>query len=353
MVHLSDIQINRVEKSRLAEMDFHHIDFAKQYSDHMFIADYDGKEWKNLKIVPYQNISLSPANPAIHYGQSIFEGLKAYKNDNNEVLIFRPEMNFKRMNISAERLMMPEIPEELFMDGMRELINLDKGWVPDIEGTSLYVRPFMFATDEYIGIRTSDTYRFMIITCPVGAYYSKPVKVRVEEHYTRAVKGGTGFAKTAGNYAASLYPAALAQKDGYDQLIWTDGQTHKFIEESGTMNIMFVVNDTLITAPVGDTILNGITRDSVIELARDWGMKVEVRPFAVEELISAIEKGELQEAFGVGTAATIANIELIGHKGIDYKLDMGKVQFSAKVLEALNNIKTGKVEDKFNWNYRV
>jgi branched-chain amino acid aminotransferase len=211
----------------------------------------------------------------------------------------------------------------------------------------------MIATDEFIGIRSSDTYRFMIITCPVGAYYSKPVKVRIEEKYTRAVAGGTGFAKTAGNYAASLYPAYQAQKEGYDQLIWTDGQTHKFIEESGTMNIMFVVNDTLITAPVGDTILNGITRDSVLKLARDWGMKVEVRPFAVEELINAIEKKELQEAFGVGTAATIANIELIGHRGNDYNLDMDKAIFSSKLLKALNDIKTGKAEDKFNWNFKI
>ena len=262
-------------------------------------------------------------------------------------------MNFNRMNISAERLMMPQIPEEIFMDGMHQLLNLDRDWVPNIDGTSLYIRPFMFATDEYIGIRTSDTYRFMIITCPVGAYYSKPVKVRIEEHYTRAIKGGTGFAKTAGNYAASLYPAYLAQKEGYDQLIWTDGESHKFIEESGTMNIMFVINNTLVTAPVGVTILNGITRLSVIELAKDWGMNVEVRPLAVEELITAIKNDQVQEAFGVGTAATIANIELIAHRGQDYKLDLGKTQFSTKVLEALNGIKTGKLEDKFNWNYKV
>jgi len=211
----------------------------------------------------------------------------------------------------------------------------------------------MFATDEYIGIRTSDTYRFMIITCPVGAYYSKPVKVKIEEHYTRAIKGGTGYAKTAGNYAASLYPASLAQKEGYDQLIWTDGESHKFIEESGTMNIMFVINNTLVTAPVGDTILNGITRDSVLTLARDWGMKVEVRPLAVEELITAIKNNEVQEAFGVGTAATIANIDVIGFRGEDFKLDITKAEFSAKVLETLNAIKTGKVEDKFSWNYKV
>lgn len=353
MVQTLDIQVEKIANSRISEMDFHHIDFARQYSDHMFIADYDGKEWKNFKIVPYQNISLSPANPAIHYGQSIFEGLKAYKTAEKDVMVFRPEMNFNRMNISADRLMMPQIPEEIFMDGMHQLLALDSDWVPDIEGTSLYIRPFMFATDEYIGIRTSDTYRFMIITCPVGAYYSKPVKVRIEEHYTRAIKGGTGFAKTAGNYAASLYPAYLAQKDGYDQLIWTDGESHKFIEESGTMNIMFVINNTLVTAPVGDTILNGITRLSVLELAKDWGMNVEVRPLSVEELITAIKNDQVQEAFGVGTAATIANIELIAHRGQDYKLDLSKTQFSSKVLEALNGIKTGKLEDKFNWNYKV
>ncbi len=353
MVGTIDIKIEKVGESRLAEVDFNNIKFGRQYADHMFIADYDGKDWQNFKIVPYQNISLSPANPTIHYGQSVFEGLKAYKDENNEVLIFRPEMNFQRLNISAKRLMMPEIPEEIFMDGMHELVSLDKNWVPGIEGTSLYIRPFMFAMDEYIGIRKSDTYRFMIITCPVGAYYSKPVKVRIEENYTRAVKGGTGFAKTAGNYAASLYPAYLAQKDGYDQLLWTDGQSHKYIEESGTMNIMFVVNDTLITAPTGDTILNGITRDSVLALARDWGMNVEVRPISVVELVSAIESNELQEAFGVGTAATIANIELIGYRDNDYQLDMSKRDFSIKVLEALNNIKTGRTEDKFNWNYKL
>jgi branched-chain amino acid aminotransferase len=353
MVQALEIQVNKVANSRVSEMDFHNIDFARQYSDHMFVADYDGNEWKDIKIVPYQNISLSPANPAIHYGQSVFEGLKAYKNDNKDVLVFRPEMNFNRMNISAERLMMPQIPEEIFMDGMHQLLDLDRDWVPNIDGTSLYIRPFMFATDEYIGIRTSDTYRFMIITCPVGAYYSKPVKVRIEEHYTRAIKGGTGYAKTAGNYAASLYPAYQAQKEGYDQLIWTDGESHKFIEESGTMNIMFVINNTLVTAPVGDTILDGITRKSVIELAKDWGVNVEVRPLSVEELITAIKNDEVQEAFGVGTAATIANIELIGHRGEDYKLDLGKTQFSSRVLDALNDIKTGKIEDKFAWNYRI
>jgi branched-chain amino acid aminotransferase len=353
MVNTLDIQVEKVAHSRVGEMDFNNIEFAKQYSDHMFIADYYNGQWHDFKIVPYKNISLSPANPAIHYGQSIFEGLKAYKNAANEVLIFRPHENYKRMNISAKRMMMPELPEEIFIDGMRELIDMDRAWVPNIDGTALYVRPFMFATDEYIGVRPSQNFKFMIITCPVGAYYSRPVKVKIEEHYTRAAKGGTGFAKTAGNYAASLYPAYLAQQKGYDQLIWTDGQFHTHIEESGTMNIMFVVNDTLVTAPVGDTILNGITRDTVLKLAEEWGMKVEVRPFTVKELIESIENDSLQEAFGVGTAATITNIEVIGYRDKDYTLDMGKATFSKKTLSALNELRYGRSEDKFGWNFKV
>lgn len=353
MVQTLDIQVEKVTQSRVAEIDFHNIDFAKQYSDHMFIADYYDGQWQDFRIEPYSKIEISPANPAIHYGQSIFEGLKAYKNPAGEVLIFRPMMNYHRMNKSAVRMVMPTIDEEIYVEGMRELISLDSNWVPDIEGTSLYIRPFMFATDEYIGIRSSDTFRFMIITCPVGAYYSQPVKVKIEEHYTRAAKGGTGFAKTAGNYAAALYPSYEAMKDGYNQLIWTDGQTHQYIEESGTMNLAFVINDALVTAPVGDTILDGITRDSVIELAKDWGMQVEIRPIAVNEIIEGIESGAVQEAFGIGTAATIANIEMIGFRDKHYHLDLSKAEFSAKVLTALNEIRYGKVEDKFGWNFAI
>lgn len=347
------ISVNKVAKSRIQELDYHNIKFARQYSDHMFLADYKGGEWKNLRIEPYGNISLSPANPAIHYGQSIFEGLKAYKHDDGSVSVFRPEANFKRMNISAERMVMPTIPEEVFLEGMRQLLKLDSDWVPDIDGTALYIRPFMFATDEFIGVRPSDDFTFMIITSPVGAYYAKPVKVRVETHYTRAVKGGTGFAKTAGNYAASLYPALLAQKEGYDQLIWTDGQNHQYVEESGTMNIMFVIDDTLVTAPIGDTILNGITRDSVLAIARDWGMNVDVRPITVDELIDAAKTGRLKEAFGAGTAATIAHVDTIAHNGVDYKLDPSGWEISEKILKTLTDMRLGRIEDKFGWNYKI
>ena len=354
MVSTYDITTRQIPQSRISELDMNNIEFAKIYSDHMFLADYSGGDWNNLRIQPYDNISLSPANPAIHYGQSIFEGLKGYKDDNGDVLVFRPVDNFHRMNESAKRMVMPEIPEEVFMDGLIELMKLDRAWVPPHEGTSLYIRPFMFAVDEYIGVRPSDNFLFMIITSPVGAYYSHPVRVKIEKHYTRAVKGGTGFAKTAGNYAASLYPAKLAQQDGYDQLIWTDGQKHEYIEESGTMNIMFMIDDTLVTAPTGDTILRGITRDSVLTLAKDWGVPVEERPISVTELIDALEAGRVTEAFGVGTAATIAHIATIANDGVDYDLPSGENwKFSKKVLETLDGIKTGRLEDKFGWNLRI
>jgi branched-chain amino acid aminotransferase len=249
---------------------------------------------------------------------------------------------------------MPEISEEVFMGGLTELIKEDQQWIPDKDGTSLYIRPFMFATDEYVGIKPSQNYKFIIFTCPVGAYYSAPVKVKIETEYTRAVAGGTGFAKAAGNYGGSLYPTMLAVKEGYNQLIWTDGKEHRYIEEAGTMNLLFIIDNTLITGPTGDTILKGITRDSVMTLARDWGMKVDERRITVDEIINAIESGKLQEAFGAGTAATIAHISVIGHDGIDYELPpVESRQFSKKVLKAMNDIKTGRAEDKFDWIYKV
>jgi branched-chain amino acid aminotransferase len=347
------ISINKTANSRVENLDYNNIQFAREYSDHMLLADFKDGEWGNVRIEPYGNLSISPANPAIHYGQSIFEGLKAYKQADGRVSVFRPKANYDRMNISAKRMVMPHIPEEIFMDGLTELLKLDQKWVPDVDGTSLYIRPFLFAIDEFIGVRPSQDFTFMIITTPVGAYYTSPVKVKVETHYTRAVKGGTGFAKTAGNYAASLYPAKLAQEAGYDQLIWTDGQNHELIEESGTMNIMFIIDDALVTAPTGDTILDGITRNSVLTLAKDWGYKVEERPLSVTELVEALTNGKLREAFGVGTAATIAPIAVIANDGIDYRLDDSGREFSQKILKTLTDIRLGNVEDKFGWNYYI
>ena len=354
MIDTQTIRIQQTSQSRIDTLDESNIPFGQLYSDHMFVADYTNGELKDLRIAPYQNISISPANSALHYGITIFEGLKAYRNPQGEVMIFRPDANAKRLNISAERMCIPEVPESLFMEALTELVKLDNSWVPSSPNTALYIRPFVFGTDEYIGIRPSQNFRFMIITCPVGSYYSQPVNVKIETEYSRAVEGGTGFAKAGGNYAASLYPAKLAQEKGFHQLVWTDAKTHQFIEESGTMNIMFVVDGKLITAPTSGTILKGITRDSVLTIARDWGMEVEERPIAVKEIVSAAKEGRIQEAFGVGTAATIAPIAKIGFEEDTYELkhsDQGK--FSSKILKELNDIRTGVIEDRYGWTFKV
>jgi len=345
-----DIKINRVEKSFLPNIDFNKIEFGRVYSDHMLVCDYSDGIWSGLSIVPYDKLRISPGNFTLHYGQSVFEGLKAYKGDKGDIIVFRPFDNLKRMNISAKRLCMPEIPQEVFIDGIKELLKLDKGWVPEIEGTALYIRPFMFGTDEYIGIKPSNDYKFIIFTCPVGSYYSEALKVKVEQQYVRAAKGGTGFAKVAGNYAASLLPAEEALKQGYQQLIWTDGREHEKIEESGTMNLMFIINDVIVTPKIGDTILRGITRDSILTIARDWGFEVEERDITVTEIIEGIKSGQLAEAFGTGTAATITHIKSIGYNGVDYDLPTVSAESkSKKILDHLHKLHSGRAEDKFNW----
>ncbi len=355
MVETLRISSTRIKESRLASTDFSNIPFGKVFTDHMFMADYRAGEWKNLRIIPYGNMPTSPATPALHYGQSIFEGMKAYPSANGkEALVFRPLENWKRMNVSAERMCMPHIPEDLFMESLAALIDLDRGWIPTEEGSSLYIRPFMFSADEFIGIRPSLDFTFMIILSPVGPYYSTPVKVKIETHYTRAVEGGTGYAKAGGNYGGAIYPAKLAQDQGYHQLIWTDGKTHEYVEESGTMNLMFVIDNVLVTPGLSDSILAGITRKSVLELAQHWGMPVEERRISVIELVEALEQGRVQEAFGAGTAATIAHIELIGHEGKNYSLPpIDQRLFANKVLTELENIKRGKSPDPFEWIYRI
>lgn len=350
MIATDKIEIARVSKSRLPEVDFANIAFGKIYTDHMFMADYRQGRWTNLRIVPYGHMPISPATPALHYGQSIFEGMKAYPAANGDTLVFRPEANLDRLNRSADRMCMPHVPQDLFMDSLSALLDIDRAWIPTIPGGSLYIRPFLFSADEYIGIRPSQDFTFMIILCPVGAYYSAPVKVLIETHYTRAVAGGTGYAKAGGNYGGAIYPAKLAQDKGYHQLIWTDGVEHKYVEESGTMNLMFMFEDTLVTPPLSDSILAGITRDSVLTLARHWNIKVEERKIAVNELVDKLEKGLVTEAFGVGTAATIAHIELIGFDGKDYKLPAVEARkFSNRVYHELEGIKRGEREDSFNW----
>ena len=349
------ISINKIAQSKLPEIDFSNLVFGKVVSDHMFIADFTDGAWGNFRIEPYGPMEIAPANASLHYGQSIFEGMKAYKNAAGEVLVFRANANAKRLNSSAKRMCMPELPEAIFLEGLMTLLNLDRSWVPTDKGSSLYIRPFMFAMDDYIGVKPSENYRFMIFTCPVGAYYTKPVSVKVETSYTRASEGGTGEAKAAGNYASSLYPALQAQKEGYDQLLWTDGKTHSNIEESGTMNVMFNINGTLITAPThGGTILKGITRDSVIQLAKDWGKPLEERFLSVSELEEALKAGTLEEAFGIGTAATIAFIHKIHVNGTDYQLPEPSTNaFSKQVLKQLDGIKYGELQDPHQWMMTV
>jgi len=348
------IPVQKTAKSRISEIDFSHLQFGKNFSDHMFITEFKNGTWQNPRIIPFQKLDLGPSSAVIHYGQSIFEGMKAYKNEKGNVLLFRPLDNFKRLNKSAVRMCMPELPEELFMEGLKNLVLTDKDWVPQQVGSSLYIRPFMFASDEFIGVRASDNYTFVIITSPVGVYYNEAVKVLVENNYTRAVTGGVGFVKAAGNYGRSLYPAKKAQELGYHQLIWTDAFEHKYIEESGTMNVMFVIGDTLVTPPISTTILAGVTRDSVLTIARDMGISVEERRVSIDELVYAHEQGLLNDAFGTGTAATIAHIALIGYKGHDYVLPPVETRnFSNKIKEELQKIRLGISPDIHKWVMKI
>ena len=349
------IDIQKTKHSRIDEISAKDLQFGKHFSDHMFITEYEDGVWHNPRIVPFGPIPMSPTISALHYGQAIFEGMKAHKNDQGEVLIFRPLENHKRLNSSAKRMCMPEIPENLFMEGMLQLLRLDSAWVLPDEGCSLYLRPFMFAIDEFLGVRTSNTYRFMILTSPAGSYYKEPVRMKIETKFARAIEGGVGFTKAAGNYGVSLYPAKLAQEEGYHQIIWTDAKEHKYVEEAGMMNVMFVIGDSLVTPSLSThTILAGKTRDTIIQIARDWNMKVEERKISVQEIIDAHKDGILKEAFGAGTAATVAHICVIGHEGRDYDIPVGDDKsFSKRVAAHLTNIRKGRVEDIHQWTMKV
>ncbi len=347
---IMQIKIDRVEKTRINEVDFGNIPFGREFADHMFITDYRDGKWGDFRIEGYRPIEFKPAMLGLHYGQTIFEGMKAYRNINGEIMMFRPTDNFKRLNLSAERMCMPTISVNLMMEGLTELLKLDSDWVPQDTESALYIRPFMFATDEFLGVKPSDTYRCIIFTGPVGPYYKTPLKVMVEEHYTRAPKGGTGSAKAGGNYGGALYPTKLAQEKGYHQILWTDSFEHKYIEESGTMNVMFQIGNSLVTPPTGDTILKGITRDSVLTLAADMGIEVEERRISVDEIKVAHDRGQLNDAFGVGTAATIAPIELIGYRGENMILPpLAERSLSKKIADGLKAIRYGKVDDPYGW----
>jgi branched-chain amino acid aminotransferase len=347
--------IQLIEKSSINDVDWVNLAFGNTFSDHMFSMDYENGAWGNGKVMPFQNIPMHPAMSAIHYGQSIFEGLKAYKCKSGKINIFRPELNAMRFAESAKRMCMPEVPESIFLEAIRTLIDLDRNWVPEVDGYSLYIRPFMFATDHLIGIKPSDSYKFMILTSPVGVYYSDSVKVKIEESYTRAAIGGVGRAKAAGNYGASLLPAKQCQLEGFHQLVWTDAIEHKYIEESGTMNIIFQIGGKLISPSENeDTILRGITKRTLIELAKEWGVEVEERRVSVEEIITAVRTGKLEDAFGAGTAATIAQIDIIGFRGEKLQLPPIETrQLSNRIKAYLDDVKYGKTEDIYGWNMTI
>jgi len=350
MLDTSVIDTQPTTASRIAELDQTNMVFGRLLADHMLVAEFVGGEWQAPRLVPYGPLAVSPANSALHYGQAIFEGMKAYRQADGSVAIFRPLDNWARLNKSAERMSMPTVPEEIFLQGLRELIKLDDAWVPSTPGSSLYIRPFMFATDGFLGVRPSENYHFGIITSPAGAYFTNPLRVRFEQKYVRAAPGGAGYAKNAGNYGAAMLPTRLAQQEGYNQLIWTDASEHEYIEESGTMNVLFMLDGKLITPALSTSILDGITRRSVLQLARDWGVPVEERRVASREVMDALRSGTLTEAFGVGTAVTIAPIATIGFEGQDYDLPaVLPGNFSRRVGEALDAIRNGQAPDPHGW----
>ncbi len=354
MIAAADFNITRVEISKLNDLNLQNIPFGKYFTDHMLEADYEDGEWKNIEIKPYQPLLLSPSVAAIHYGQAIFEGIKAYKNQLGEAYIFRPFDNFKRFNISAERMAMPQISEEIFMEGMRQLIELDKNWIPHQEDHSLYIRPFMFSSDEVIGVRPSDKYKFMVILSPTGPYYSAPMKIYVEENYVRAVPGGVGYAKAAGNYGAAMYATAEAKKKGYDQVLWTDAYEHKYVQECGTMNVFFIIGNTAITPDLEPgTILHGVTRDSTMTLLAELGFSVEERALSIDDIVDAYKAGVLYEVFGTGTAATISMIKELRYKDFTMHFDVDKWKTAPEVKSKLSAIKEGRIADKYDWMFKV
>ena len=354
-VSTSDIKVSKVAKSRIHELKHDNIQFGKLYSDHMLVARYEDGEWKQAEIVPFANLSLSPATTFMHYGQAIFEGVKAYKDPQGNPVIFRPYDNLKRMNRSAERMAMPDVPAELFVDGMKQLIDIDRNWIPTADGTSLYIRPFMIAVDEFVGVKPAEKFLFIIITSPAGPYYANPVSIYVQDKYVRAFPGGIGFTKAAGNYGMSMYPTMQIRKMGYDQILWTDGFEHKYVQEIGTMNVFFIIDGKAITPDLGqDTILEGVTRDSVITLLREKGVTVEERSLSIDEIAEAYGAGKLTEAFGTGTAASIAPIsKLTYHEEAMELPPVESWEITNWLKKELSDIRHGRIADTHGWIEKV
>lgn len=347
------MRIKQRKTSKIGAVNFDTLPFGETFTDHMFVCDYIDGKWIDPRIVPYQSLQMDPSASVFHYGQAVFEGMKAYKDEQGSIWLFRPEDNHSRINISSKRLAIPEFPKAYFMEGLNELLLLDHQWIRPGEGNSLYVRPFVFANQAAVSASPSNRFQFIIICAPVKSYYSGELNVLISEKYSRAASGGVGFAKAAGNYAASFYPAKMAQKQGYQQIIWTDANTHEYIEESGTMNVFFRINDTLITAPTTDTILDGITRRSILQIAEEMSINVEIRKVRVDEIIEAHEQGTLKEAFGVGTAVVVSPINCIGFREKKYALPSLETSYALRLKKRILGIQYNREEDPYGWRTAV
>ena len=347
------IEIIPSTTSKINEVDFENLSFGAVFTDHLFECDFIDGEWQTPTVKPYAPFLVDPSTRVFHYGQAIFEGMKAYKDDNNDIWLFRPDENYKRFNTSAVRMAMPEVPEEIFMSGLNQLLQLDDAWIKKGKGNAMYIRPFMIATSTGVIANPSDEYKFMIILSPVTSYYSGEVKVLIAEHFSRAANGGIGAAKAAGNYAAQFYPTSLANKEGFQQVIWTDDATHTKLEEAGTMNVFFRINDTLLTAPVSERILDGVTRKTLIDLAKSEGIAVDVRPVLVSELVEASKNGTLKEIFGAGTAAVVSPISGYSYQDVYYELPKIENSMALEIKEKLTNIQYKLAEDTFGWTVKI
>ena len=352
-INPNEIVIVKSETTKINTVDFSNLTFGRVFTDHMFVCDFEDGKWQTPQIIPYQAMSIEPSARVFHYGQAVFEGMKAYKDDNDKVFLFRPDENYRRINKSSARMAIPEFPESYFFNGMETLLKLDRDWIKPGLGNSLYVRPFVIATEPAISASPANSYRFMIVCSPAKAYYNKPVRVLFAEKFSRSADGGVGFAKAAGNYGAQFYPTSLAQKKGFDQIIWTDASTHQYLEEAGTMNIFFRVGEKLITAPNNDRILDGVTRKSVIQLAEDLGIDCEVRRVSVKEIKEAAKNGNLKEIFGAGTAAVISPVSAFEHAGDVFEIPQLDDSYASLFKKKLTHIQHNLAEDAHGWRYEV
>jgi len=354
MTTTAAIAVQKTSHSRIEETDFNNLEFGKYISDHMVVADWAKGAWSEPSIMPFGELRMTPAILALHYGQAIFEGMKAFRMMDGTINIFRPHKHHDRLRKSLDRMCMPEVPYDMFIQALHALVELDQNWVPRSEGSSLYLRPVVFASESRLGVKVSDQYKFVVLTSPVGPYYNKPFRLKVESHYTRTAEGGTGFAKCAGNYGGAFYPTQLAKKEGFDQVLWTDYKEHRYIDEVGMMNVMFVMNGKLITPKLNTAILDGITRDSLIAIAREDGLTVEERRISIDDLEEGFKNKSLTEAFGCGTAAVVAPIATINIRGVDYTFPaVEPASIQMRLKKRLLDIRTGVAADKHNWNYVI